>query len=190
MNPALIRVATELGVVVEPELTEKWSLLSDWLREEAAVAGGIGPAEADRIEERHLADSLEFSAPFPTPPSECWDLGTGVGLPGLVLATIWPQTRMVLVDSSSRRCDLARRAARVIDVEVEVRQARIEEISGPLRAIVSRATIPAELFRPLLRRLLAPGGKAVISAAGVVPPGFEPVTILDRATRLLMMQAP
>ncbi len=190
MNPALAQVAVEVGVEVGPELAGKWARLALWLRQEAVISGGIGPREVDQIEERHLADSLEFSAPFPSAPGECWDLGTGVGLPGLVLATVWPQTHMVLIDSSAKRCDLARRAARVIEVEIEVRQSQIEQLRGSVSAVVSRAAIPAERFGPILRRILAPGGIAVVSAAGSVPPGFAPVTILDRVTRLLKMQAP
>jgi 16S rRNA (guanine527-N7)-methyltransferase len=166
------------------------------LLEEAVPAGGVGPNEAAVIGERHVADSILFAGAWRIPPASCWDLGSGVGLPGLVLASIWPATQMVLVDSSQRRCNLARRAARVVGVSVEVRQSRIEDLTGPYEAIVSRATIPAERFRPILSRLLAPGGRAVISGPGDrKTTGFEPLRFptnefFDRNSRLLMMRSP
>lgn len=164
--------------------------------EEAVPAGGLGPNEGPLIEERHLADSVLFAAGWPVAPSVCWDLGSGTGLPGLVLACIWAETRLILVDSSEKRCELARRGSRVVGVAVDVRQARIEDLRGPCEAIVSRATIPAEEFRPILTGLLSPGGVAVISGSGgETKAGFERIRFptdefFDRTSRLLMMRSP
>jgi 16S rRNA (guanine527-N7)-methyltransferase len=188
--------AEAAGVTLDPTSLERLSLLGRWLAEEAVPAGGLGPNEAAVIGERHVADSILFARAWRIPPASCWDLGSGVGLPGLVLASIWPATKMVLVDSSQGRCNLARRGARVVGVSVEVRQSRIEDLIGPYEAIVSRAAVPAERFRPILTRLLEPGGRAVISGsrAGETK-GFEPLRFptnefFDRNSRLLMMRSP
>ncbi|HEY3427295.1 MAG TPA: RsmG family class I SAM-dependent methyltransferase [Acidimicrobiia bacterium] len=196
MNPrsAAEAAAEAVGVSLDPISLERLSVLGRWLAEEAVPAGGVGPNEAAVIGERHVADSILFAAGWRIPPSSCWDLGSGVGLPGLVLASIWPGTKMVLVDSSQRRCTLARRGARVLGVSAEVQQSRIEDLTGPYEAIVSRATVPAERFRPILTRLLEPGGRAVISGSGETK-GFEPLRFptnefFDRNSRLLMMRSP
>jgi 16S rRNA (guanine527-N7)-methyltransferase len=131
---------------------------------------------------------MMFAAGWRQAPRDCLDLGTGVGLPGLVLAIVWPQTGFELVDRSEKRCDLARRAARVADVDVTVTQADIWSLDRTSVAIVSRAAIPAQRFRPLLERMLAEGGRAVISGSGAAVEGFENLEILDRPSRLLMMQ--
>ena len=159
------------------------------------IAGGVGPAEFDRIEDRHLADSIIFAGAWASPPSHCWDLGSGVGLPGLVLAILWPESRIRLIDRSSKRIDLARRAARVIGVNVDTDVAPIEVLGGAAEAVVSRAAIPAGELLSHLRRIVAPGGRAVVSGSGTgfVPEGFEelkvPAGILDHAPRLLMMRS-
>lgn len=196
MNPHLVAAARAVGVRLDIGMRQRLATLGRWLVSEAIPAGGLGPNEAASIEERHLADSLLFASGWLVPPPVCWDLGSGAGLPGLVLACIWPETKLVLVDSSARRCELARRGGRVVGVEVEVRQCRIEDLAAPCRAIVSRATIPAKDFGPLILRLLAPGGVAVISGSmDDAPMGFERIRFpgdqfLDRTSRLLIMRSP
>lgn len=167
--------------------------LGDWLRVEALPAGGIGPSEGPRIDDRHLADSIVYAAAWAVPPRYCWDIGTGAGLPGLVLALLWPLCGFTLVDRSARKIDLVRRAARVVGIEVDTRVASIGSLEGPIEAIVSRALMPAIALLPHLRRLLASGGAAVVSGSGVDVPGYEempvPAGILDHRARLLMMRA-
>ena len=162
--------------------------LAGWLNDEAVPAGGLGPGEGQRLETRHLADSLLYTGGWDQPPPECVDLGSGVGLPGLVLAVVWPSTEMILVDRSSKRCDLARRAARVAGIPVRVVESDIFALIGVFSAIVSRAAIPAQELRPVLDRLLAPGGRAVVSGDGGSVDGYRTLEVLDRPTRLLMMQ--
>ena len=181
-------MAEALDLVLTAGMRAKLDRLQGWLATEAVIAGGLGPGEAGHIEERHLADSLLYAAGWPAPPSACVDLGSGVGLPGLVLAVVWPVTRFTLLDRSQRRCDLARRAVRITAIEAEVVQGEIFEQTGPWMAVVSRATIPARQFAPLLDSILSPGGRAVVSGDGSVVEGFTNLKVLDQPTRLLMMQ--
>jgi 16S rRNA G527 N7-methylase RsmG len=102
---------------------------------------------------------------------------------------------MVLVDRSQKRCDLARRAVRIIDIAVEVEVAEIAELDVRVEAVVSRAAIPASRLVPILERLLIPGGVAVVSGSDSVPgPPFLAITIpqgvLDTPPKLLMMRSP
>ena len=194
MNPEIDRVALYAGLQLPVEARPKLEKLAEWLRDEAIPAGGLGPSESPVIETRHIADSMLFAAAWPDPPQERWELGTGVGLPGLVLAIVWPSTRMVLIDRSGKRCDLARRAARVVEVDVAVERADVSLLSGQVGAIVSRAAIPAATMRMHLQRLLSPGGTGVVTGTSGKLPGFEhlaiPAGILDRPSRLLIMRAP
>lgn len=195
MNHLREAVASISGVQLGDEAIDRLQRFTEWLGGEAIEAGGLGPNEAGKLLSRHVLDSLAFSAGWAEPPDECWDLGSGVGLPGIPLAVIWPETRVRLIDRSGRRCDLARRAARVAGIDVEVRQEEIRLLDGPVEAIVSRAAIPAQRFAPLLQRILAPGGRAVISGGRGAPDGFQTLDlgftseILDPPPRLLMMAA-
>lgn len=168
----------------------------DWLITEAIPAGGLGSAEESRLEIRHIADSLLFATPLDSTPSDIVDLGSGVGLPGIPLAILWPETRVCLVDRSGRRAELARRACRVLGIDnVEVVQTDIDEMSERFPVIVSRATMPPELMSSHVRRLLEPGGTAILGGSWTSRPlvkGWEareiPLEMLDRTVWLLIMR--
>ncbi len=80
----------------------------------------------------------------------------------------------------------------MIGLEVATEVVAIEDLDGPLEAIVSRAAMPANRLLPHLRRLLKPGGLAVVSGSGEEVRGYEemaiPAGILDHSARLLMMR--
>lgn len=167
---------------------------------EAIVAGGVGPNETSRIEERHLADSILFARGWnpPRPPRTLVDLGSGVGLPGLPLAILWPETLVTLVDRSGRRVDLARRAARILDLRnVTVVQHDASTMAGLFDMVVARAAAAPQTVREWGRRLLSPGGSMVLGGSHRAPPEAAPGEvvlevepgILDRAVWLRMMTA-
>jgi 16S rRNA (guanine527-N7)-methyltransferase len=165
-----------------------------WLVTEAAAAGAIGPREADRVDDRHIGDSLVMARGIGDV-DEVWDIGSGAGLPGVPLAIGLPGKRFVLLDKSGRRVDLLRRVSRILNLEnVVVKQGEIEHLSGPVAAIVSRATLPPERARHEFHRLLAPGGVAVVGGSWSRRPdhvGWESIevdrTVLDREVWLLIM---
>lgn len=168
----------------------------DWLTTEAAEAGGIGPDEADRLDNRHLADSLAVAECWhPLQPSSIADLGSGVGLPGIPLAILYPDTTVTVVDRSGARCRLLRRAARVLGLpNVEVTQVDVEQVEGAYQVVVARGLAAPERALPSLHRLVAPGGFGVIfgsRVAKVSVPGFSTVAvgegILEPVSWVLMM---
>ena len=193
MNPVLQTSLAFAGIDPSEDQLAQLESFGNWLRVEALPAGVIGPSEGSRIDDRHLADSIVYAAAWQSPPPECWDLGTGAGLPGLVLAILWPRCRFTLVDRSARKVDLVRRGARILGVEVDTRVTSIGGLDGRVEAVVSRALMPASALRPHLERLLKPGGLAVVSGSGVPVSGYEemqvPAGILDHSARLLMMRA-
>lgn len=178
------------------EQLDQLGTFSQWLRTEAGSAGGLGPSEANRVDGRHIGDSLLFATVFPGQPSALTDLGSGVGLPGIPLAIIWPSTEVTLIDRSGRRCDLARRAVRVLGLEnIHVLQEDIFAVEGRRSAMVSRAATPVEQLAGLVRSLLAPEGIAVVGGSWTTrpdAPGWEireiRVEVLDRTVWLLIMR--
>ena len=156
----------------------------------------MGPNEGSRLADRHLGDSLLFSWPFADSPPDLVDLGTGVGLPGIPLAILWPSTSVTLLDRSGRRTDLARRAVRVLGLNnVEVVQGDIESLGRAFSSLVARAAVPPGQLSPHLKRLLSPGGMAVVGGSWTHPPeieGWETMEILlemlDRTVWLLIMR--
>jgi 16S rRNA (guanine527-N7)-methyltransferase len=168
----------------------------DWLLDEAVVAGGIGPNEGERIDNRHIGDSLVFAAGFPQDPIEVLDVGSGVGLPGIPLAILMPETRFNLLDRSGRRVELTRRAVRILDLpNVEVVHADIAEWDRQLDGIVSRGSLSPEQALTSFNRILSDDGVAVVGGSWGSRPevvGFEPLqvpaTVLDQTVWLLIMR--
>jgi 16S rRNA (guanine527-N7)-methyltransferase len=168
----------------------------DWLLSEAAQAGGIGPNEQERIDNRHIGDSLLFAGGFPTSPPRILDVGSGVGLPGIPLSIIMPDTDFSLLDRSGRRVELMRRAVRVLELKnVEVVHADLADWHTPVDGIVSRASLSPDQAVTSFSRILGPGGRAVVGGSWAAPPvvvGFEllevPGTVLDQKVWLLIMR--
>ena len=192
MNQAVKASLAFARLELTPQQERQLEAFGSWLVQEAIPAGAVGPAEADKILDRHLADSIAYAAAWDRAPDRCWDLGTGAGLPGLVLAIVWPDCLVTLTDRSGRKIDLVSRVSRMIGLEVATEVVGIEDIDHQLEAIVSRAAMPATRMLPHLRRLLKPGGLAVVSGSGEAVQGYEemavPAGILDHSARLLMMR--
>ena len=103
------------------------------------------------------------------------DLGSGGGLPGLVLAVRWPTTPMLLVDGSVRRCAFLAEAAEELGVadHVTVRCERAEDLGhdallrGAADLVVARSFGAPPVLAECAAGLLAPGGHLLVSE----PPG-------------------
>lgn len=177
----LRRAAAWAGRIVGERELELLARLRRWLTDEALPAGGLGPHEESVLVSRHIADSLVLARPIPVEAARITDVGSGAGLPGLPLAVVHPASTVVLVDKSGRRCRLARRGARVLGLDnVEVVEADIVRLDIAADAVVSRAAMPPARLRPLLPRLLRPGGVGVLAASTVHEPreeGFEPLEV-------------
>jgi 16S rRNA (guanine527-N7)-methyltransferase len=137
----------------------------EWLRAEAIPAGGLGPREADRVWDRHIADSLAFAGGWRghPPPHELLDIGSGVGLPGIPLAIAWPQCRVTLLDRAGRRTRLLRRAVRVLGLEnAVVAQGDAFDVADEWHGVVARGAVTAPEFVGLAARLLDDRGVGVL----------------------------
>jgi 16S rRNA (guanine527-N7)-methyltransferase len=205
LPPVVHRAAAWAGLDITDDAAVRLVQYHDWLCDEAITAGGLGPAEASRVWERHIADSLICGFAWNTaPPPAMADLGSGVGLPGIPLAIVFPTTEVTLIDRSGRRCTLLRRVARILDLPITVLEADLAANPaewGRFPAIVSRATFPASDVVTIAPRLLESGGIAVIPIQRdgprpslAAPPEISasivevPPNVLDATVWLLRMQ--
>ncbi|RKR07254.1 16S rRNA m(7)G-527 methyltransferase [Kushneria sinocarnis] len=109
--------------------------------------------------QRHLLDSLAI-VPWLRGP-RVLDVGSGAGLPGLVLAIMAPRLAVTLLDSNGKKVRFQRQAAHELGLSgVSAVQARVEQYpGGPFEQIVSRAFAAPQAFIDASRHLLAPGGE-------------------------------
>jgi 16S rRNA (guanine527-N7)-methyltransferase len=99
------------------------------------------------------------------------DLGTGGGLPGLVLAVVWPASRWTLLDSRRRSVAFVGEAAALLGVEGRVTPllGRAEEVGrnsahrGRYRLVVARGFAPPAVTAECAAPLLEAGGHLVVS---------------------------
>lgn len=198
MKPTQIwkRCAEWADVAIGPAESAILERFRSWLIDEAVPAGVIGPAEIERIDRRHIGDSILFARCFSNPTAVV-DFGSGAGLPGIPLAITHPGTDFTLIERSGRRVDLLRRLARILDLpNIEVIQGDVDSIAWSSQVIVSRATLIPEEAREVLAPRLAPDGVLVLGGSWVSSPSFRgwttvpvPYSILDQEVWLLMMRA-
>jgi 16S rRNA (guanine527-N7)-methyltransferase len=103
------------------------------LAEQGERRGLIGPRELERLWERHILNSAAV-VPF-LGSGRIVDVGSGAGLPGIVVAAMLPDREVVLVEPMERRVAWLQEAATEIGLDnVTVRRARAEEVAGELKA--------------------------------------------------------
>jgi 16S rRNA (guanine527-N7)-methyltransferase len=132
-------------------------LLKTWQRQ----INLIGPATADDIWERHIADSLQLLPLLPPDLRVLADLGSGAGLPGLVLAIARP-LHVHLFESNLKKAAFLREAARQTKAQSTIHSERIETggtIAGDIgaQAVTARALAPLPRLLTLAEPYLAAG---------------------------------
>ena len=137
------------GRSVSRETCERLGAYVELLLEENQRQNLIARSTIDEIWTRHIADSAQLVRFAPRPDSSWLDIGSGAGLPGLVIA-ILTQGPVTLVEPRKLRADFLQRAAtaRGLAARVTVRAAKVERITGTFDVITARAVAPlADLLR-------------------------------------------
>ncbi len=121
----------------------------------------IGPAPRETWRARHIDDSLQLAGLL-AGDGLLADLGSGAGLPGLVLAAA-TGCETHLVESDQRKAAFLREAAREMDLShVTIHAARIETAKlPPIATLTARALAPLSALLAHAHRILAPGGVAL-----------------------------
>lgn len=140
----------------EARLREYLRLLITW----NARINLVAAAPEEDLWQRHVMDSWQLIPLLPDGPLA--DLGSGAGLPGLVIA-IGREQETHLVESDRRKSAFLIEACRALGLHhVRVHPARIEAAKlPPLQIVTARALAPLTDLLPHAARILAPGGVAV-----------------------------
>ena len=122
--------------------------------------GLIGPLELPRLWSRHILNCV-LLAPLLVA-GRVGDIGSGAGLPGMVLAIARPDVRLILIEPMERRSRwLSDEATRLGLSNVEVVRARAEQLTlpAPLDQVTARAVSSLSQLIPGTAHLLARGGE-------------------------------
>lgn len=138
-----------------------------WVLGEAQRIGTLGSAPITEI----IRHSTLFADALPNDAVRVIDLGSGAGVPGLIVTVVRPMLQMTLVDRRTKCADALIRAVSVLELteRVNVRCADAEDLShlpgwqGSFDAAISRGFGPPLLTLTLSARFVRMGGVVVIS---------------------------
>ncbi len=147
--------------------------------------GLIGPLELPRLWSRHIINCA-LVAPL-LRPGRTGDIGSGAGLPGLVLAVARPDVHLVLIEPMERRVAwLTSEAAELGLDNVTVVRARAEEatLTEPLDQVTARAVTALSKLIPATRPLVRAGGEMLFMKGSRVQDEIEAAAKVIRKARL------
>ncbi len=188
LRPPLLAALPQMQLPADEQRVRLWleylALLERWNRTYNLTAVR-DPAE---MLTRHLLDSLAMATHWTE--SEIADMGAGAGLPGVPLAILYPERRVVLIESNGKKARFLREAKRVLKLDaVEVVEQRAEAYVPlrPLVAATARAVAPIAALGAWCHdwlveggRLLAMKGPGYRDELGALPIGF----VLDSVAQL------
>jgi 16S rRNA (guanine527-N7)-methyltransferase len=149
--------------VFAPDRLEVAERYAELLATEGVVRGLIGPREGSRLWERHLLNCAVLGELVPQGSSVC-DIGSGAGLPGLVLAIARPDLSVTLVEPLLRRTTFLDEVVAELGVTgVEVHRGRADSLHGTrtFDVVTSRAVAPLDRLLAWSMPLVAPSGALV-----------------------------
>ena len=128
------------------------------LKTEGIERGLIGPKEGDRIWQRHIANCIPITTII-KPKLRLVDIGSGAGLPGIVIALARPDLRVTLVEPLQRRVDFLTEVVAKLDIPVEVIRGRAEIVKKQFEVVTARAVAPLEKLIQISWHMIPKGGQ-------------------------------
>jgi len=152
-----------------------------FLADAGVERGLIGPREVDRLWERHLINCAVVAEVIPAD-ARVVDVGSGAGLPGIVLAIVRPDLRITLLEPLLRRTTFLNECVDMLNLpNVDVHRARAEDVADEysVDVVTARAVAPLERLAAWALPLLRPGGELLALK------GERAATELDEAAPVL-----
>jgi 16S rRNA (guanine527-N7)-methyltransferase len=128
---------------------------ADFLQDAGIERGLIGPREAERIWDRHIFNCLPLTTLFKEG-ATVFDIGSGAGLPGIVIALARPDLKVTLIEPLQRRVDFLEEATTGTGITVIRGQAQSVKKSADY--VTARAVAPLEKLKKISWHLIKPGG--------------------------------
>jgi 16S rRNA (guanine527-N7)-methyltransferase len=119
--------------------------------------GLIGPKEGDRIWERHIANCIPITTIIPQGVRVA-DIGSGAGLPGIVIALARPDLKVSLIEPLQRRVDFLNEVIAELALDVEVIRGRAERVKKQFEIVTARAVAPLEKLIQISWHMIPRGG--------------------------------
>ena len=119
--------------------------------------GLIGPKEGDRIWERHIANCIPITTIIPTR-VRLADIGSGAGLPGVVIALARPDLKVTLIEPLQRRVEFLNQVIAELELPIKVVRGRAEAVKMQFEVVTARAVAPLEKLIQISWHMIPKGG--------------------------------
>ena len=138
-----------------PERLDEIAAYAHFLTTAGIERGLIGPREGERIWERHIFNCLPVTQLLPQGAS-LFDIGSGAGLPGIVIALARPDLSVTLIEPLERRVSFLTEA--VDGLNIEVIRGRAQDVNKSADFVTARAVAPLEKLRKMSWHMVKTGG--------------------------------
>jgi 16S rRNA (guanine527-N7)-methyltransferase len=134
-------LAKAAGRDVSRETFERLEAYVALIREENDRQNLVSASTLERIWDRHIVDSAQLVRFQPRRGASWVDLGSGAGLPGIVIACL-VDGPVTLVEPRRLRAEFLHKASESLDLRVTIEPRRAERVSGTFDVITARAVAP------------------------------------------------
>ena len=137
---------------------------AEFLKTQGIERGLIGPREAERIWERHIFNCLPLTTLL-AKGATVFDIGSGAGLPGIVIALARPDLTVVLIEPLERRVEFLQEAVKALTeiegqspLQIQVIRGRSQDVKTTADYVTARAVAPLEKLKKISWHLLKVNG--------------------------------
>jgi 16S rRNA (guanine527-N7)-methyltransferase len=130
-------LAASLWDGVSSELKSKLDHYGGLLQKWQAKINLVSNTTLAHAETRHFLDSLQLAAYIPQSAKVLYDIGSGAGFPGLVIAAARPEIAVHLIETDQKKCVFLQTVSREISTPVKVHTARAEKVVLPPPDVVT-----------------------------------------------------
>ena len=128
---------------------------ADFLKGPGIERGLIGPREGERIWDRHIFNCLPVTQLLPEG-TTLFDIGSGAGLPGIVIALARPDIQVTLIEPLERRVEFLKEATEGLNIEVI--RGRAQDVKKTAHFVTARAVAPLEKLKKMSWHMVKTGG--------------------------------
>lgn len=172
-----------LGLPLSPHQISQLERYAALLREANERMNLIAPSTVDDLEQRHILDSAQLAPHFKGPTMSVLDVGSGGGLPGIILAILCPQHHFTLAEKVGKK---AKFLQSVVDdlklTNVTVWSKQVAELKDTYNIITCRAWAALDIILTTTRPLLRHGGSWWLLKGEAIDAELEACTLPTKVT--------